>query len=157
MIKTNEDGFDFFIGKDGDLEADEYTHEMTKIDDNENRLQLALSRIKSVEPNWYIDNVGANLELSIGRPCTKETAETGKQMIRSVLVMDQLWSEDEFIITSEIDTEIKKIKYTVYFKITEENGDTETAFSMEIEIDLVRGILLKNNWQKRGYINHATA
>lgn len=157
MNKTIQDGFDLFIGKDGDLTADEYTHEMTKVDNNENRLQLALSRIKSVEPNWYKDNVGANLELLVGRPCTEETAETGKQMIRSVLIMDELWADEEFVIISDIDTENRKITYTIYFKITEETIDAETAFSVNVEIDLIRGIVLKNIWQKRGYINHATA
>lgn len=157
MNKTIQDGFDLFIGTDGDLTADEYTHEMTKVDDNENRLQLALSRIKSVEPNWYKDHVGANLELLIGRPCTEETAETGKEMIRSVLIMDELWADEEFVIISDIDTENRKITYTIYFKITEETTDAETAFSVNVEIDLVRGIVLKNIWQKRGYINHATA
>ena len=70
------DVFDFSLTELGELEIDNDSHDLLSQTDNELRIQMAICRIKSVSNNWYIDNIGANLEELIGKACNKNNANS---------------------------------------------------------------------------------
>ena len=91
-------GFDFGLSTDGELVLDQNTWDIESKTNNDLRLQLAYDRIKSVTTNWFIDEIGANLESLIGKPCNKSTAEAGKELIMQQLTFDSLWEREEVFI-----------------------------------------------------------
>ena len=96
------DGFDFGFSPDGEIIVDSETHDIYKSKDDELKIQLSYNRIKSISKNWFIDEVGADMEELIGRPCTEDMAEYGKQKIINVLLIDDLWNKDDIFIKAEI-------------------------------------------------------
>lgn len=142
------DGFDFGLSTYGDLELDQDTWDIQRRTDNDLRLQLAYDRIKSVTNNWYIDNIGANLESLIGRPCNQETAETGKALITEQLVLDKLWDESEFYIKATINN-MTNITYDIYFKIKDDTTEDTYSYSIIAEIDLVKGVHIRYGWEPK--------
>ena len=58
-------------------------------------LQYALARVKSAKNDWYIDNVGADLERLIGEPLNEQLIEQGKQMIMDALTEYNLFKTNE--------------------------------------------------------------
>lgn len=145
------DGFDFGIDDFGELQLDDLTYDIHKKEGNENKIQLSISRIKSVASNWFYDNAGADLELIIGKPCNADTAETGKTMISNALTMDNLWKENEFIIVSEISNNKKTISYTIYFKIYQQDSEIPSSATINVLLDLVKGVNINYGWKARDY------
>jgi hypothetical protein len=141
-------GFDFGISTEGELLLDPDTYDIKRKTENELRLQLAYDRIKSVANDWYIDNIGSDLELLIGKPCNQEYAEKGKAMIASQLTFDKLWDQEEFYIRSIIHS-MTNIEYNIYLKIID--SDTGDTYSYEINatIDLVKGVNVRYGWEPR--------
>ena len=92
------EGFDFAITTEGELIIDEENHDIVKSLDDDLRIQLAYNRIKSISKNWFVDEVGADMEELIGKPCTEDIAEYGKQKIINVLLIDDLWNKDDIFI-----------------------------------------------------------
>ena len=62
--------------------------DLLKCRDAEAYAQVITNRIRSVKPDWFYDNVGADLELLLGEPNTRETAQSGADRIRSALTDD---------------------------------------------------------------------
>lgn len=141
-------GFDFNIDTDGELILDQDAHDISTVTKNDLRLQLAYDRIKSVSNNWFVDNIGANLESLIGRPCNEDLAESGKELIMHQLIEDSLWDEKEIYIKASI-LDYVHIVYNIYFKI--KSDETEDTYSEEIiaEIDLVKGVNIRYGWEPR--------
>ena len=141
-------GFDFGLSTDGELVLNPDTHDIQAKIDNELRLQLAYDRIKSVTTNWFIDQIGANLESLIGRPCNSEMAEAGKAFIMQQLTFDNLWDVSEIHIKATIKDMISII-YNVYFKIKDESTEDTSSSEIIAEIDLVKGVNIRYGWEPK--------
>ena len=142
------EGFDFAITTEGELIIDEENHDIVKSLDDDLRIQLAYNRIKSISKNWFIDEVGADLEEIIGKACNETTAEYGKLKIIDVLTFDGLWDDKDIFIKSEIKNNIN-ITYNIFLKLRQ--SDTEEVYSYEIdaELDLVKGVHIRYGWEPR--------
>ena len=142
------DGFDFGFSPDGEIIVDAETHDIYKSQEDELKIQLSYNRIKSISKNWFIDEVGADLEEIIGKACNETTAEYGKLKIIDVLTFDGLWNDKDIFIKSEIKNNIN-ITYNIYLKLHQ--SDTEEVYSYEIdaELDLVKGVNIRYGWEPR--------
>ena len=142
------DGFDFGFSPDGEIIVDAETHDIYKSQEDELKIQLSYNRIKSISKNWFIDEVGADLEEIIGKACNETTAEYGKLKIIDVLTFDGLWDDKDIFIKSEIKNNIN-ITYNVYLKLRQ--SETEEVYSYEIdaELDLIKGVNVRYGWEPR--------
>lgn len=142
------EGFDFCFTSNGEIVINKDSHDIEKTENSDLQIQLAYNRIKSISHNWFVDEVGADLEEIIGRPCTKEIAEYGKQKIINVLTFDGLWNKNDIFIKSEIVNNTSII-YSIYLKIYQ--SETEDTYSYEIvaELDLVKGVFIRFGWEPR--------
>ena len=142
------DEFDFGFSPDGEIIVDNNTHDIYKSQEDELKIQLSYNRIKSISKNWFIDEVGADLEEIIGKACNETTAEYGKLKIIDVLTFDGLWDDSDIFIKSEIKNNIN-ITYNIFLKLRQ--SDTEEVYSYEIdaELDLVKGVHIRYGWEPR--------
>lgn len=142
------DEFDFGFSPDGEIIVDTDTHDIYKSQEDELKIQLSYNRIKSISKNWFIDEVGADLEEIIGKACNETTAEYGKLKIIDVLTFDGLWDDSDIFIKSEIKNNIN-ITYNIFLKLRQ--SDTEEVYSYEIdaELDLVKGVHIRYGWEPR--------
>ena len=138
-------GFDFDIDESGELVINEQEHEINKISDDELRIQLAYTRIKSVANGWFYDYVGANLEELIGRSIKDSTVELGKEKITEVLTFDNLWDGNDILIISNVKDSTHLI-YSVYLKTYTNDEFGEKSTELIIELDLVKGVKIKFGW-----------
>ena len=142
------DGFDFGFSPDGEIIVDSETHDIYKSKDDELKIQLAYDRIKSISKNWFVDEVGADMEELIGRPCTEDMAEYGKQKIINVLLIDNLWNKDDIFIKAEIKDNVHII-YSVYLKLFQSETEDTISYEIIVELDLVKGVFIKFGWDPR--------
>lgn len=142
------DGFDFGFSPDGEIIVDSETHDIYKSKDDELKIQLSYNRIKSISKNWFIDEVGADMEELIGRPCTEDMAEYGKQKIINVLLIDDLWNKDDIFIKAEIKDNVHII-YSVYLKLFQSETEDTISYEITVELDLVKGVFIKFGWDPR--------
>ena len=141
-------GFDFNITPEGELIVDNNTHDIAIAEQDSLRIQLAYNRIKSITHNWFVDEIGANLEELIGKPCTKDTAEYGKQKIIQELTIDELWNSEDIFIRSEIKNNTM-IVYNIYLKIYQAETEDVYSYEIEAELDLVKGVYIRYGWEPR--------
>lgn len=141
-------GFDFSVTPEGEIIVDNDTHDIAPSEQDALRIQLAYNRIKSISHNWFVDEIGADLEELIGKPCTEDIAEYGKLKITNVLVIDNLWSEQDIFIKSEIKNNTK-ITYSIYLKIYQEETEDTYSYEIEAELDLVKGVFIRYGWEPR--------
>lgn len=141
-------GFDFGITSEGEVIVNNDFHDIIKTTGDDLKIQLAYNRIKSISHNWFVDEIGADLEELIGKPCTEDIAEYGKTKITEVLTVDDLWSSSDIFIKSEIKNNTNII-YNIYLKIYQ--SETEDTYSYEIiaELDLVKGVFIRFGWEPR--------
>ena len=144
-------GFDFAITTEGELIIDEENHDIVKSLDDDLRIQLAYNRIKSISKNWFVDEVGADMEELIGKPCTGDIAEYGKQKIINVLLIDDLWNKDDIFIKAEIKDNVHII-YSVYLKLFQSETEDTISYEITVELDLVKGVFIKFGWDPRRQI-----
>ena len=142
------DGFDFGFSPDGEIIVDSETHDIYKSKDDELKIQLAYDRIKSISKNWFVDEVGADMEELIGRPCTEDMAEYGKQKIINVLLIDDLWNKDDIFIKAEIKDNVHII-YSVYLKLFQSETEDTISYEITVELDLIKGVFIKFGWDPR--------
>ena len=81
-------------------------------------LLYALARVKSAKNDWYIDNVGADLERLIGEPLNEQLIEQGKQMIMDALTEYNLFKISEIYIQHREDVEEEQLSYYVYLRMS---------------------------------------
>ena len=141
-------GFDFAITTEGELIIDEENHDIVKSLDDDLRIQLAYNRIKSISKNWFVDEIGADMEELIGKPCTEDIAEYGKQKIINVLLIDDLWNKDDIFIKAEIKDNVHII-YSVYLKLFQSETEDTISYEIIVELDLVKGVFIKFGWDPR--------
>lgn len=139
------EGFDFGFTTEGEIIVDNESHDISQVTSDDLRIQLAYNRIKSISHNWFVDEIGADLEEIIGKSCTEDMAEYGKRKILNVLTIDSLWDEDDIFIKSEIKNNTN-ITYDIYLKIYQ--SETEDTYSYEIvaELDLIKGVFIRFGW-----------
>lgn len=142
------EGFDISITTDGELIVDPSTHDIQKKSEDDLRIQLAYDRIKSISKNWFVDEVGADLEELIGRPCNDSYADLGKQKIINVLTIDELWDEDDIHIRSEIVNNIC-IHYYIYLKLYQSETEDIYSYRIDAELDLVKGVHIHYGWEPK--------
>lgn len=140
------DGFDFGFTPEGEIIVDKDSHDIYQSMDNELKIQLSYNRIKSVSFDWFIDEIGANLEELVGRKCTEETVEYGKTKIISSLIFDKLWDNDDIFIKGEI-IDNTKIKYEIFLKIYQSEEEDPISYEIEAELDLVKGVFIRYGWK----------
>lgn len=141
-------GFDFGITTDGELVVNKFSHDILKSCNNDLRIQLAFNRLKSISNNWFIDNIGADLEELVGKPCTKSIINYGKQKIIDSLTFDNLWDKEDIYIKSQIINNTNVV-YNIFLKISQ--AKVEDTFSIEIavELDLIKGVNIHYGWNPR--------
>ena len=139
------EGFDFGIAPDGEIVIDNKTHDIAQVTDNELKIQLAYTRIKSCINEWYYDEVGANLEELVGRAAKPATIEIGKSRIIEVLTYDELWDTEDLYVQSIIEN-ATKLTYAVYFKVKTNDEFGETSRTIYIDLDLVKGVKVRYGW-----------
>ena len=143
-----DDTFDFGFSPQGEIVIDADTHDVYKSEKDELKIQLSYNRIKSISKNWFIDEVGADMEELIGRPCTEDMAEYGKQKIINVLLIDDLWNKDDIFIKAEIKDNVHII-YSVYLKLFQSETEDTISYEITVELDLVKGVFIKFGWDPR--------
>ena len=142
------EGFDFGFTSDGELVIDNISHDINNTVNDDLRIQLAYNRIKSITHNWFVDEIGANLEELVGRPCTKEIAEYGKEKIIKELIFDELWNKDDIYIKSEIKNNTN-ITYEIFLKIYQTESEDVYSYEIIAELDLVKGVNIRYGWEPR--------
>lgn len=138
-------GFDFDIDESGELVINQEEHEINKISNDELRIQLAYTRIKSIAQGWFYDYVGADLEELVGRSIKDSTIEYGKEKIMNVLTFDNLWDGNDILITSNVQDSTHLI-YSVYLKIYTNDEFGEKSVELIIELDLIKGVKIRFGW-----------
>lgn len=142
------EGFDFGITTDGELIIDNNSHDINNTTNDDLRIQLAYNRIKSISNNWFVDEIGANLEELIGKPCTESIAEYGKNKIINELIFDDLWDKNDIYVQSEIKNNTN-ITYSIYLKIYQSVSEDVYSYEIIAEIDLVKGVYVRYGWEPR--------
>ena len=142
------DGFDFGFSPDGEIIVDSDTHDIYKSQEDELKIQLSYNRIKSISNNWFIDEVGADLEEIIGKACNETTAEYGKLKIIDVLTFDGLWNDKDIFIKSEIKNNIN-ITYNIYLKLHQSDTEEVYSYEIDVELDLIKGVNVRYGWEPR--------
>lgn len=127
---------DFKLTTDGDIQLSPDRFDECVVGD-ELKLQTARHCVQSVKSDWYIDNIGADLESLIGAPFNEETIETGRQFIINALTELQLYQEDEIYIESSLHTPMT-LAYDIYLKT--ENGQAQILrVKLEDDIQITTG------------------
>ena len=142
------EGFDFGITTDGELVIDNNSHDINNTTNDDLRIQLTYNRIKSISNNWFVDEIGANLEELIGKPCTESIAEYGKNKIINELIFDDLWDKNDIYVQSEIKNNTN-ITYSIYLKIYQSVSEDVYSYEIIAEIDLVKGVYVRYGWEPR--------
>ena len=140
--------FDFGFSPDGEIIVDSDTHDIYKSQEDELKIQLSYNRIKSISNNWFIDEVGADLEEIIGKACNETTAEYGKLKIIDVLTFDGLWNDKDIFIKSEIKNNIN-ITYNIYLKLHQSDTEEVYSYEIDVELDLIKGVNVRYGWEPR--------
>ena len=102
-------------------------------------LQYALARVKSAKNDWYIDNVGADLERLIGEPLNEQLIEQGKQMIMDALTEYNLFKISEIYIQHREDVEEEQLSYYVYLRMSsmERSQVLSVSLSPVVSVDVL--------------------
>lgn len=84
---------DLMITEDGDLYLQD--GDLVTVNDLDYVVQMVLCRLKSVGKDWFYDNTGCDIEGFIGKPNTRENADTLTQKIMDILTSDAFCDPDD--------------------------------------------------------------
>lgn len=145
-------GFDFAFLQKGEIIVDETSHDILTVEGDELRIQLAYNRMKSISHNWFVDEVGADLEELIGKHCTEQIVEYGKQKIIAVLTVDELWDQKDIVVIGKINSNVN-IAYSVYLRLYQDADEDPWCYELTAELDLVKGVFVRYGWmpKRRGW------
>lgn len=141
-------GFDFTFLQEGEIVVDDTSHDIHTVEDNELRVQLAYNRMKSISHDWFVDELGADLEELIGKHCTENIVEYGKTKIISVLTVDSLWFADDIVVIGKINNNVN-IQYSVYLRIYQDDSEDPWAYEITAELDLIKGVFVRYGWMPK--------
>lgn len=142
------EGFDLTFLQEGEIIVDETDHDIHTLEGDDLRIQLAYNRIKSISHDWFIDEVGADLEELIGKACNEDTVEKGKQKILSVLTIDELWDDKDIAIFGYIKDNTHII-YQVYLRLYQQDSEDTYSYEIDVELDLVKGVFIRYGWMPK--------
>lgn len=127
---------DIRITDEGDFVlTDEKIHQ---VDEDMERYQMALCRIKSIRADWFNDHIGADLEKFLGMPVNTENDTAIRQTIVNALTFDRYFlEEDIFIKILYSKNNRNRAKITVYIKTLNGKG----AYTINANLDLVKGFM----------------
>lgn len=147
-------GFDFAFQPEGEIIVSDDTHDINTVAGDALKIQLSYNRIKSVSHDWFVDELGADLEELIGKHCTSEIVEYGKRKIIQVLSADSLWGSSEIAIKGIIKDNTHII-YSIYLKLYSEEDGEPYSYEIETELDLVKGVFVRYGWKPKRHGWHA--
>lgn len=128
---------DLRITPDGDLIVKD--NDLATIEGFEAAAQNVYCRLMSSDPEWYMEQIGANLEDLLGKPNTRETATEGEDMIKDVLTSDGLVSYEDLYVQA-VPLDKSTLVFYVYFKPDGYDGE---AIGYEVELNLSIGAKLR--------------
>lgn len=126
---------DFRIDDYGELDNEN----IEIINNNEYRVQLAKSRVKSINKDWYYDNIGANIEEMFGEFFTQTTETIFKEKLLNSLIFDEVFNEDDVFIKTSQNHKTMSVKADIYIKNINDNS---TYAIIPIKLDLFNGVLI---------------
>jgi hypothetical protein len=126
---------DFKLTELGDLEKDSLTNNLGLVFGNSERLQKAYCRIKSISHNWFVDQLGADLEEIIGMPMNESSISLGEDKIYNVLMKDELFTLEEIYVET-FKTSFTAIEIYVYLRDT----NLVSCSVIKVDLDLVKGV-----------------
>lgn len=122
---------DFKLTSDGDIQLSPDRFD-EHVEGDELKLQTAWHCVQSIKSDWYIDNIGADLESLIGAPFNETTIEEGRLLIVNALTEHRLYSEDEIYIESSLSIPMT-LTYDIYLK-------TEDGQAQALRVTLEDGV-----------------
>lgn len=126
---------DVAITSDGDLLLDGTTKDFCTVEEDDLRSQAALCRIKSIKKDWFIDNIGSDLESILGEPNNDTIRKYAADKIFEALTVDNLFEAHEVFIEAS-SSDPKSFNLEIYLKNLRNNKST----LITLELDLVKGV-----------------
>lgn len=132
-IKMTDDGdIDIFSQSD----SMGYTY-FNQVDEIDFLIQNIKNRIKTCKPDWFYDEIGANMESILGMENSKDTALYGAQLIEDALIEENfIKSEDIYI--RPIPSDVFSIVYFVAIRV----GET-SSLQFKVDVALNSGVNIK--------------
>lgn len=129
------DEYDIELTDDGDLNLDFFNKEFTVVSENDYISQQVKIRVKTVNSDWFFDDLGADMEQLLGQPNTIGTAEKGISLIRNCLTYDNFLTNDDIYI-KPMPTDVDNVSFFLFIK----TPFTEKPLSFEIAVALSAGV-----------------
>lgn len=136
MIDENE--VDIALTADGDLDLLEYeteTCDVNMVEKLEYIKQQVIVRVKTMNPDWFYDTIGSDLEELLGKVNSLKTAQLGISKLRNCLTYDEFLSNDDIYI-KPVPTDYDTVAYFIFVKTT----FTEEPVAFVVNIALSAGI-----------------
>lgn len=131
MKRSNE--IDITLTEDGDFVL--VDGDFVLAYDMEYIKQQIFHRIKTMNPDWFYDKIGADLEQLLGKPNTRETATLGIDLIREALTNGG-FIDAESIYVKPIPVNNETITYFIMIKV----DDATKPLTFKVNIALSAGI-----------------
>lgn len=122
--------FDIFLTADGDFEITN-TGDLRLVTDNDLIAQYVRCVLDSSSPDWFYDEVGADLEDYLGEPNTRQTAESAKQKILTALTRDGLIAQEDILVEA---VPISKTEIRFFVFINSGNPDLPMGFDVSLQL-----------------------
>lgn len=118
-------------------------HDFKTIHEDEERLQLLESRMRTENPDWYLyQEVGASLSDFIGLPNNPDTAKTIEDRVLHTLTRQDSFSEEELTVSV---APISASEVLIDVILDSENLYLRYAFSMDFNIGINNVYVLNQN------------
>ena len=132
------DEFDIEFTDDGDLKLDTFEKDFNVVSENDYISQQVKVRVKSVNPDWFFDDLGADMEQLLGMPNTKDTAQKGISLIRNCLTYDRFLTNDDVYI-KPMPLDVDNVSFFLFIK----TPFSDKPLSFEVAVALSAGINIK--------------
>ena len=134
MSKTTES--DLFLTEDGDLA--EQDGDFALVHNAEATAQNVRCRLKSSDPEWYMEAICANLEDLLGRENSEETGRLGEELIIKALTADDLISIPDLYVQA-VPVDKATIVFFVYFK----TDNASAPIGYEVSVNLSANVTIR--------------
>lgn len=127
---------DIKITEDGDLDI--FDEDIGVIYELDYVKQQVTNRVRTMNPDWFYDKIGSDLELILGEPNTITTAEEGLTLIRRCLTFDGFMTNEDIYI-KPVPASQESIFYYLFIK----TPFTKDPLKFIVDIALSAGINIK--------------
>lgn len=100
--------------------------------------QNAYCRLRSANPEWFMEVIGADLEDLLGLDNTPETAALGEEKIRTALAGDDLISVEDLYVRG-VPLDRRTILFFVFFNAP----GSGSAIGFEVTLNLATGAVIR--------------